>query len=322
MTLNNKPDRLPIRIGISSCLVGQRVRFDANHKQDNYILGTLGEFFEFVPVCPEVAIGMGVPRPTIRLVGDAHAPRAVGVKDAALDVTDELIRYGRRQARELDDLTGYIFKSRSPSCGMERVKLYTDRGGVSSRGVGLYAREFMVAHPLLPCEEEGRLGDPMLRDNWLERVFAWRRWQELNRQRLTARALVEFHTRHKLALMAHGPKHYRELGQLVASAGKGPIRPLAETYIGKFMAALQVRATVRRHTNVLHHLMGYLKQHLDGDDKQELLELIDAYRLGRVPRIVPVTLLNHHFRRFPHEYVANQTYLRMCPEELKLRSYY
>lgn len=314
--------RLPIRIGISSCLVGQRVRFDANHKQDNYILGTLGEFFEFVPVCPEVAIGMGVPRPTIRLLGEPEAPRAVGVKDGSLDVTDKLVRYGRQQARELTDLTGYIFKSRSPSCGMERVKLYTHKGGVSNRGVGLYAREFMAAHPLLPCEEEGRLGDPMLRDNWLERVFAWRRWQELNRQRLTARALVDFHTRHKLALMAHGPKHYRELGRMIAGAGKGPVRPLAEAYIGKFMAALGVRATPKRHTNVLHHLMGYLKRHINAQDKQELLELIEAYRLGRVPRIVPITLLNHHLRRHPDDYIANQTYLHMCPEELKLRSYY
>lgn len=314
--------RLPIRIGISSCLVGQRVRFDANHKQDNYILGTLGEFFEFVPVCPEVAIGMGVPRPTIRLLGDPEAPRAVGVKDNALDVTDKLRHYGRQQARALTDLTGYIFKSKSPSCGMERVKLYTDKGGVSSKGTGLYAREFMAAHPLLPCEEEGRLGDPMLRDNWLERVFAWRRWQELNRQRLTARALVDFHTRHKLALMAHGPKHYKELGRMIADAGTGPVRPLADAYIEKFMAALSVRATPKRHTNVLHHLMGYLKQHIDSQDKQELLELIEAYRLGRVPRIVPITLLNHHFRRFPDDYIANQAYLHMCPEELKLRSYY
>lgn len=322
MTADSETDRLPIRIGISSCLVGQRVRFDANHKQDNYILGTLGEFFEFVPVCPEVAIGMGVPRPTIRLMGEPEAPRAVGVKDNSLDVTDKLIRYGRQQARELTDLTGYIFKSKSPSCGMERVKLYTDKGGVSSKGVGLYAREFMAAHPLLPCEEEGRLGDPMLRDNWLERVFAWRRWQELKRQRLTARALIDFHTRHKLALVAHGPKHYKELGRMIAGAGKGPVRPLADAYIEKFMAALSVRATARRHTNVLHHLMGYLKQHLDGEDKQELLELIEAYRLGQVPRIVPITLLNHHFRRFPNDYIAGQTYLHMCPEELKLRSYY
>lgn len=322
MTSNNATDRLPIRIGISSCLVGQRVRFDANHKQDNYITGTLAEFFEFVPVCPEVAIGMGVPRPTIRLVGGPEAPRAVGVKDTSIDVTDKLIRYGREQARELTGLTGYIFKSKSPSCGMERVKLYTEKGGVSSKGVGLYAREFMAAHPLLPCEEEGRLGDPMLRDNWLERVFAYRRWQELNRSRLTARALVEFHTRHKLTLMAHGPKHYKELGQMIANAGKGPVRPLADAYIEQLMAALRVRATPKRHTNVLHHLMGYLRKDLDRDDKQELLEQIEAYRLGRVPRIVPVTLLNHHFRKFPDPYITGQTYLNMCPDELKLRSYY
>jgi uncharacterized protein YbgA (DUF1722 family)/uncharacterized protein YbbK (DUF523 family) len=311
-----------IRIGISSCLLGEQVRFDGNHKHDHYLSGTLGAVFEFVPVCPEVAIGMGVPRPTIHLVGTPEAPHLVGVKTADLDVTDKMINYGQRTARKLGDLSGYIFKSKSPSCGMERVKLYDGKGGGSKQGVGLYAREIMHAHPLLPVEEEGRLGDPLLRDNFLERVFTYHRWQELTAQRLTPKALVAFHTRHKLAIMAHGTESYRALGRLVAEAGKRPVRELADAYIAQLMQALKQRATARRHTNVLMHVMGYLKTRLDRDDKQELLEIIEAYRQDRMPRIVPITLLKHHFRKHPDEYVAGQSYMNPDPLELKLRGYY
>lgn len=311
-----------IRIGISSCLLGEQVRFDGNHKHDHYLSGTLGQVFEFVPVCPEVGIGMGVPRPTIRLVGPPDAPRLVGVKAADLDVTEQMIAYGQRMARRLGDLSGYVFKSKSPSCGMERVKLYDGKGGGSKQGVGLYAREIMRAHPLLPVEEEGRLGDPLLRDNFLERVFTYHRWQRLTAQRLTPGALVEFHTRHKLALMAHGTEPYRALGRLVAEAGRRPIRELADEYIAGLMQALRQRATARRHTNVLMHVMGYLKQRLDRDDKEELLELIDGYRRDRVPRIAPITLLKHHFRKHPNDYIAAQTYMNPDPLELKLRGYY
>lgn len=311
-----------IRIGISSCLLGEPVRFDGNHKHDHYLSGTLGQVFEFVPVCPEVGIGLGVPRPTIHLVGPPDAPHLIGVKIADLDVTEQMIAYGRRMARRLGDLSGYIFKSKSPSCGMERVKLYDGKGGGSKQGIGLYAREIMRVHPLLPVEEEGRLGDPLLRDNFLERVFTYHRWQRLTAQRLTPRALIDFHTRHKLALMAHGTEPYRALGRLIADAGQRPIRELADEYITGLMQALRQRATARRHTNVLMHVMGYLKQQLDRDDKGELLELIDDYRRDRVPRIAPITLLKHHFRRHPNDYIAGQTYMNPDPLELKLRGYY
>ena len=319
MTTNTEK---PIRIGISSCLLGQRVRFDGNHTQDHFITGTLSKVFEFVPVCPEVGIGMGVPRPTIRLIGPADAPRAIGVKDASIDVTDKLIHYGKRTAAKLGDLSGYIFKSKSPSCGMERVKLYDGKSSGSKQGVGLYAREIMRAHPLLPVEEEGRLGDPLLRDNFLECVFIYHHWQQLNQQRLTPKALVAFHTRHKLAVMAHGTEYYRALGRLVAAAGSRPIRELADEYIAGLMDALRHRATARRHTNVLMHIMGYLKTQLSRDDKQELLELIEQYRLGKLPRIVPITLLKHHFRNHPNDYMAGQSYLNPDLVELKLRGFY
>ncbi|MFN2309560.1 MAG: YbgA family protein [Gammaproteobacteria bacterium] len=313
-----------IRVGISGCLLGQPVRFDGNHKHDHYLSGTLGEAFEFVPVCPEVGIGLGVPRPAIHLIGSPEAPRAVGVKHPELDVTDALIGYGRRMAAQLDGLSGYIFKSKSPSCGLERVRLHAgpDRKDGGKRGVGLYAREILRAHPLLPVEEEGRLGDPQLRDNFLERVFIYHRWQQLTAQRLTPKALVAFHTRHKLAIMAHGTAGYRALGRLIAEAGRRPLGALADDYSAALMHALQQRATARRHTNVLMHVMGYLKNQLDGDDKQELLGLIEAYRQDRVPRIAAITLLRHHFRHHPNDYIAGQTYMNPDPVELKLRGWY
>lgn len=315
-----------IRIGISSCLLGQPVRFDGNHKHDHYITGTLGAVFEFVPVCPEVGIGLGTPRPTIHLVGSPEAPRALGVKVTDLDVTDKLVRYGQRMAATFGNLSGYIFKSKSPSCGMMRVKLHDGPshkgGGGSKQGVGLYAREIMRAHPLLPVEEEGRLGDPLLRDNFLECVFTYHRWQQLTAQRLTPKALVAFHTRHKLAIMTHGNEPYRALGQLVADASKRSIRALADDYAALLMLALRRRATARRHTDVLMHVMGYLKNRIGRADKQELLELIEDYRQDRVPRIAPITLLKHHFRNHPNAYIAEQTYLNPDPLELKLRGYY
>jgi len=308
-----------IRLGISSCLLGQRVRYDGNHKHDRFITDTLGRFFEFVPVCPEVAIGLGVPRPPIRLIGPASAPRAVGTDDPALDVTDKLDAWGRRMARELDDISGYIFKSKSPSCGMERVKVYQRGAMPAKHGRGIYAAAFLTARPGLPAEEEGRLNDPRLRENFIERVFSYRRWQTLEISGLTPARLVEFHTRHKLALLAHGTESYRQLGRLVAQAGKKGLKALADEYIRRFMDALAHPATPARHANVMMHLMGYLKQELDAADKAELLELIHGFRTGEAPLAAPLTLLRHHFRSLPHPYVAHQTYLYPDPRELLLR---
>jgi uncharacterized protein YbgA (DUF1722 family)/uncharacterized protein YbbK (DUF523 family) len=310
---------LPIRLGISSCLLGEQVRFDGGHKRDTFINEALGRFFEFIPVCPEVAIGLGVPRQPIRLVGDPASPRAVGVRDPALDVSRALSDYGKRMGSELDDLSGYVFKKGSPSCGMERVKVY-QTGQASKAGSGLYARAFMDQQPLLPVEEEGRLGDPVLRENFIERVFAYRRWQELEARGLSAARLVDFHTIHKLSLMAHGTEHYRALGRIVAQAGAKGLRQRGALYLTGFMAALKHRATRKRHTNVLMHILGYLKKVLDRDDKAELLDVIETYRLGQVPLIVPITLLKHHFRRHPDAYMARQIYLNPHPPELMLRN--
>jgi uncharacterized protein YbgA (DUF1722 family)/uncharacterized protein YbbK (DUF523 family) len=309
-----------IRIGISSCLLGNKVRYDGNHKLDTYITRTLGRYFEFIPVCPEMAIGLGVPRPPIRLAGNSKAPRAVGVKDPTLDVTGELAAYGTRMARELIDISGYILKSRSPSCGMERVKLYNPGRPAAKRGRGIYTAAFMSVQPLLPMEEEGRLSDPRLRENFIERVFAYHRWRELLQSGLTPAKLVAFHTNHKLAVMARGGEHYRALGRLVARAGRGQLQKTAQSYIEGFMTALGQSATPRRHANVLMHLMGYLKKRLSHADKQELLGLIEDYRLGRLPLIVPIMLLKHYFRLYPDDYVERQTYLNPHPQELMLRN--
>lgn len=316
----------PVRVGVSACLLGEAVRYDGRHKRDAYIVGTLGACFQLVPVCPEVAVGLGVPRQPVRLVavpgaGPDAPPRALGVKDPALDPSDALRDYGRRMAAELGPISGYLLKSGSPSCGMARVKVYGPRGGAPARrGVGLYAGALMVARPNLPVEEEGRLGDPVLRENFIARVYAYHRWQALLAAGFTPGRLVTFHDRHKLTLMAHGAEPARRLGRLVAQAGRRPPAALAAEYEAAFMALLRRKATRRTHTNVLHHLMGYLKRVLEPEDKAELLEVVEAYRTGQVPLIVPVTLLRHHFRRHPHPYVAGQTYLEPHPRELMLRN--
>lgn len=311
-------DEATIRVGVSSCLLGEEVRYDSGHKRDRFVDDVLRGYFELIPVCPEVAIGLGVPREPIRLEGSPENPRAVGVRDKSLDVTARLDAYGRQMGRELTGISGYILKSKSPSCGMERVKVYAQGGGPAGKGRGIYARALMETQPLLPVEEEGRLNDPHLRENFIERVYAYRRWQELLERGLTAERLVEFHTAHKLILMAHGREHLRELGRLVAEAGTRPVEALAEEYGERFMTALGYKATRKRHTDVLQHLLGYLKNKLDAGDKAEMLEIIEDYRQGRVPLIVPITMFRHHFRVHPDPYIDKQLYLTWAPAGLSL----
>ena len=307
------------RLGISSCLLGQRVRYDGNHKRDSYVSDTLARHFELVPVCPEIAIGLGVPRPPIRLVGSVAQPRAVGMDDPALDVTTALADYGRRQARALDGICGYIFKSKSPSCGLERVKVYPRGSGAARAGTGVYAAAYRAAAPLVPTEEEGRLNDAALRDNFLERVFAYHRWEALDAAGMTAARLIEFHTAHKLALMAHGPARYVALGRVIARASRGNARTTGTRYIEGFMQALAHPATRRMHANVLMHVAGYLKRQLDAGDRAELRDAIEAYRTTAMPLLVAVTLLRHHFRRHPDPWIARQVYLYPDAHELTLR---
>jgi uncharacterized protein YbgA (DUF1722 family)/uncharacterized protein YbbK (DUF523 family) len=305
MTTSSAESR--IQIGISSCLLGESVRFDSGHKRDAYINDDLAKYFEYVPFCPEVGIGMGIPRPPIRLVGDPAQPRAVGVRVEGIDVTEKLI--------------GYLFKRGSPSCGMERVKIYTDKGMPNGSTSGLYASIVMRGLPNLPVEEEGRLNDPVLRENFVERVYVFDRWQRLCKDELTPAKLIAFHTRHKFLLLSHSETHYRRLGRLVADAGTRDMRELSREYVSTLMDGLKRRATRRRHSNVLQHIMGYLKRSIDTGDKAELNRVIAEYKEGTVPLIVPMKLIEHHFRRHPDDYMALQIYLAPHPTDLGLRNH-
>lgn len=313
-----------IRIGISACLLGQEVRYDGGHKRDSYILGTLGRYFGFVPLCPEVAIGLGVPRETIRLVRDASGElRAVGTRNPRLDVTERLADHGRQASAQLAGISGYLLKKDSPSCGMERVKVYEAHkpGPARHAGRGIYAGEIMARLPLMPVEEEGRLGDPLLRECFLERVFVYHRWQGVQAQGFTAQKLVDFHTAHELLVMAHSHAGLRRLGRLVAEAGARPPDLLAADYARELMAILKRPARRGGHVRVLHHLMRRLQRALEPQDRQELQHLIERYRLGRLPLIVPLTLLQHYLNRHPDPSIAHQHYLNPHPDELMLRNW-
>lgn len=315
--MQTTPDKIPI--AVSSCLLGQEVRYDGGHKHNGYLTQTLGRYFEYIPFCPEVAIGLGIPRPPIRLVHVGGQIRAQGVKDPQLDVTAQLQDYAHEVVPQLAGVCGYILKRASPSCGMERVKVYSNNNIYGSDS-GIYAAALMQAMPELPIEEEGRLMDPVLRENFIERVFVYASWQALRREGLTADTLVRFHTGHKFSLLAHNETSYRELGRLVADAGKADIDVLAGKYFTLLMQTLKEPATRKKHTNVLMHIMGYVKDALDSDDKQELLDVLERYRIGQVPLIVPLTLLKHHLRKHPDTYIAQQVYLNPHPEELMLRN--
>jgi uncharacterized protein YbgA (DUF1722 family)/uncharacterized protein YbbK (DUF523 family) len=311
-----------IRIGISSCLLGEKVRYDGGHQLDRYLRDTLGSYFEYVPVCPEVEMGLPTPRDTLRLVAGDDGPRLVFSRSGE-DITGRMRSWAgqRVAALEQEQLCGFIFKAKSPSSGMERVKLYDGNGVPAKQGVGLFARAVMEHFPLLPVEEDGRMHDPHLRENFIECVFVFKRWRDLLAEGMTAAGLVAFHTRHKLLLLSHSPELYRAMGKLVAQAGKMPPGDLAAQYQLLLMKAMRLHASVRKQVNVLHHLLGYFKRQLSADEKQEVLELIEHYRLGTVPLIVPITLLNHFVRKYREPYLAGQFYLQPHPVELQLRNH-
>jgi uncharacterized protein YbgA (DUF1722 family)/uncharacterized protein YbbK (DUF523 family) len=311
-----------IRLGISTCLLGENVRFDGGHKHDRFLTDTLGQYAEYVPVCPEVECGLGVPREAMRLVGDPASPRLVTTRTGR-DMTERMLAWARARVVELEreHLYGFIFKRGSPSSGMERVRVYNDQGMPSLQGVGLFARTFMEHFPLLPVEEDGRLNDPLLRENFIERIFALKRWRELAAERRSRSDLIDFHTRQKLLILSHSPKHYQAMGQLVAGQKGLPVNDLFGKYQALLMEALKLKATARKHANVLMHMVGYFKKELAPDEKKELLDLIETYRKGYVPLVVPVTLMNHYVRKYDEAYLKTQTYLSPHPVELQLRNH-
>ena len=310
-----------ISLGISSCLMGQKVRYNGDHKKSSYCTNLLSQYFNFVTVCPEVGIGMSIPRKPIRLVGDMNQYRVVGTDDPTLDVTDALYEYGQNKAKELTDISGYILMQKSPSCGMERVKVYHKNGSPLGRSEpGMYAKALMETRPLLPVEEEGRLHDPVLRENFINRVIAYHHWHKNVLSELSYKRIGDFHARYKYQLMAHDQKAYAELGQLVAKGSKIPLNDMSSDYFSQFMALLKLKANRKSHTNVLMHILGYLKKSITSADKQQLLKQIEHYRTGIVPLIVPLTVLKHFVDVHGSDYVRDQYYLEPHPEALGLRN--
>ncbi len=309
-----------IKLGISACLLGQPVRYDGGHKLDPFLKETLGQYIEFVPICPETALGLGVPREAMRLVGDPEAPRLVTIQ-SNMDHTRRMSVWAARgvTALEKEELDGFICKSRSPSCGMAQVKVYPADGPPVKRGTGLFVRAFMERFPLLPVEDEERLHDPEQREHFIERIFALRRWRQCLAQGKSAGRLAAFHTAHKLIVLSHSEKHYRLLGRLVAQPTTMSVTELYDRYQAAFLEALALKDTRRKHANVLQHILGYFKKQLSTDEKQEMLERIELYRKGVSLLIVPMTLLHHYVRKYDQPYLKGQVYLARDSVELQLR---
>lgn len=316
------PDTPKIRIGVSACLLGQPVRYDGQHKHDPYITETLGRFFEFVGVCPEVECGLTVPRESMRLIGDPSQPRLITTR-TGIDHTERMHKWASKRVAELEQegLYGFIFKSRSPSSGMENVKVYNDKGMVSGKSPGLFGKAFMERFPTLPCEDEGRLHDPDLRENFIERVFTLWRFRTTLKATPTLAALMTFHAQNKFLIQAHHESLMREMGRELAALPPSKARTHIPVYEAKLMRALKLLATVRKHTNILQHMAGYLRGKADEADRQELADIIAWYHDGLIPLIVPVTLLRHYITKHDITYLKDQYYLTPHPMELKLRNH-
>jgi uncharacterized protein YbgA (DUF1722 family)/uncharacterized protein YbbK (DUF523 family) len=308
-----------IKVGISQCLTGAKVRYDGGHRNNKFCNQELTELFSFVPLCPEIGIGLPIPRKTIRLVGDIASPRAVFSDDSSVDLTDKLSEYADNHSRSISDMSGFVFCKASPSCGTQRVKVYNDKGHSESKGMGIFAARVQELHPNLPIEDDGRLNDPLIRDSFIKRVYIYDEWRAMEKSGITAKKLYKFHARHKFTLLSHNQKIYRKVGPLVASANKNDVNEVAAEYIGLLMEGLTHVATRKNNTNVLMHLQGYLKDALDAQDKQELRQCIIDYNSGEAPILSPITLIKHHFKHNPNPYIAQQSYLNPYPKQLGIR---
>lgn len=309
-----------IKVGISSCVLGERVRFDSGHKISNFVTKELDGYFSFVPVCPEVGVGMTVPRPTIRLVSNEERIALVETKNPENDHTDKMLTYSENKVNELqgERLCGYIVCAKSPTCGMERVKVYS-KNSAAKEGIGLYTKTLMEKMPWLPVEEDGRLNDPVLKENFITRVYCLNDFYESMGGEATRGKIIEFHSRYKLTLMAHHPESYRSLGRLVADVANYEIEDFYNEYRLGLMKALQNRASRKNNTNVLMHLQGYFKRSLNSDEKAELATVISDYRTGLLPLLAPLTLIKHYLNAYPDEYLQKQKYLEPYPQEMRLR---
>ncbi len=311
-----------IKLGISTCLLGENVRYDGGHKLDRYLRDILGQFVEWVPVCPEVECGLSTPREAMHLVGDPDSPRLITIK-TGIDYTEQMLTWAGKclGLLEKEQLCGFIFKTKSPSSGMRDIKIYNDKGMVVNKGVGLWAKTFMKHFPSLPVEDEGRLNDPGLRENFIERIFIVHRWNSFINYDGSIKGLVNFQTDHKLLIMAHNPARLKELGTLVSNPQKLDKNEIFKQYYDLLMKTFLLKATVKKNVNVLHHIMGYFKKQLSADEKQELLDVINDYHHGLVPLVVPVVLLQHYTRKYKESYLERQYYLNPHPPELMLRNH-
>ncbi|MGR4990466.1 YbgA family protein [Vibrio rotiferianus] len=309
-----------IKVGISSCVLGQRVRFDSGHKISNFVTKELDGYFNFVPVCPEVGVGMSVPRPTIRLVSNEERIALVETRNPDNDHTDNMLAYSKNKVNELEgeQLCGYIVCAKSPTCGMERVKVYS-KNNAAKEGIGLYTRTLMEKMPWLPVEEDGRLNDPVLKENFITRVYCLNDFYESMEGEPTRGKIIDFHSRYKLTLMAHHPESYRSLGRLVAGVSNYEMDEFYQAYRLGLMKALQNRASRKNNTNVLMHLQGYFKRSLTGNEKAELATVISDYRTGLLPLLAPLTLIKHYLNTYPDAYLEKQKYLEPYPQEMRLR---
>jgi uncharacterized protein YbgA (DUF1722 family)/uncharacterized protein YbbK (DUF523 family) len=310
-------DYTKIPIGVSSCLLGEKVRYDGGHKRNAFVESILRDYFDFKPFCPEVSIGLGIPRPTLRLEKNGERIECVETKNSEINVTDKLRECAQDQKDWQEGLSGYIFKRASPSCGMERVKVF-ENGHPSNTGIGIYAEQVMKNFPNLPVEEEGRLEDAVIRENFINRVIVYHRWLDFVSQKPTKAGLTEFHARHKLIYMSHDQNLARSLGADLALVNSKEVSGFLPQYLSRLTQIMKIKATKRNHVNVLQHIQGYLKSFLTAEDKAELSEAIEDYRLGGLPLIVPITLLRHHFRNHPSEYIERSYYMSPHAKELML----
>lgn len=313
-------DKIPL--GVSQCLMGEKVRYDGGHKRNRFLMDTLVDLVEFRPVCPEVAIGLGIPRKPIRLVISAGETRVLGVENPDLDVTEALVQQAEIAVQQMPDICGYVFMQNSPSCGAFAMKRYLPNGySIDTQGRGAYAKRFMELMPLLPVEEAGRLNDVGLRDNFLTRVFAYHDFKTTVAPAPTAKKLIDFYSRYKYQVMAHHVPSYFVIGRYLANLATRDIQTSSDEFFRLFMEALKHHATRKGNTNAMMHLRGYLKEILSAQDKQELSQLIDAYKVGRVPLVVPLTLLRHHLLKLDNPYLKSQTFWSPHPEHLGLRNH-
>jgi uncharacterized protein YbgA (DUF1722 family)/uncharacterized protein YbbK (DUF523 family) len=322
MTGDSEKTMDKFNIGISSCLLGNKVRYDGGHTLDPYLTETLGQYFTWAPVCPEIEYGLPVPREAMRLKGSPASPRLVTIR-TGIDHTEGMLAWAMQKVKDLEkkELCGFIFKSKSPSSGMGGVKVYSDDGVPSKKGVGIFAGAFIRHFTLLPVIDDGLLHDPTLRENFIERVFVYQRWQKMIQGDATIKNLVSFHTYHKYLILAHSPRHYSVLGKLVAEGKKHSHDKLFAEYIRILMEGLALITTAKKNTNVLLHMAGYFKQQLTAEEKHELTEIIEQYHEGFVPLIVPIVIIRHYVRKFQEPYLNTQYYLDPHPGELMLRNH-